>query len=175
MAVSSRWTQYADLALLTSLETGVARELILAVCSVESNFRPAAIRQEPRIGDASRGLMQLLYRTAKEVGFTGAADGLFDPATNMHYGALYLAKLLKARNADMPATISQYNGGYRPGLALGARAAQPGSICLAWSQTGGGRKCLRRHHYAVGEFGNQPHVDEVLAAWRYFTDTFAGG
>ena len=39
--------------------------LIKAIIAQESGFRPQAQRAEPRINDASRGLMQILYATAR--------------------------------------------------------------------------------------------------------------
>jgi Transglycosylase SLT domain len=65
--------------------------LVKAVIAKESSFNPQAYRAEPRIQDASRGLMQVLYGTASWLGYTGTPEGLFDPATSIQYGTAYLA------------------------------------------------------------------------------------
>jgi soluble lytic murein transglycosylase-like protein len=83
--------------------------LIKAIITKESSWNPSAIRQEPQIGDASRGLMQILYTTARGVGYTGAAEGLFDPATNINFGTKYLAAQLS--RFGYPQGVSAYNAG----------------------------------------------------------------
>jgi soluble lytic murein transglycosylase-like protein len=59
---------------------------ILAIIEIESGFDADAYRDEPRLHDASYGLMQLLYSTAKDRGFTGPTKGLFHPDINIRYG-----------------------------------------------------------------------------------------
>lgn len=94
-----------------SFATGVPALLIQAVILTESSGRADAYRAEPRIHDASYGLMQLLYGTAKGLGYTGTPEGLYDPQTNIHYGTKLLAQL-RARYGDNPAAIySAYNSG----------------------------------------------------------------
>src|SRR4030042_291430 len=84
--------------------------LTLATIETESSFSPDAIREEPAINDASRGLMQILYGTAKQVGFTGNPDDLFDPEINIRFGTAYQAWLYK-RYGDWNAVIHAYNEG----------------------------------------------------------------
>lgn len=85
--------------------------LTLATIETESSFRSDAVRQEPQINDASYGLMQILYGTAKQVGYTGTPEGLLDPETNIHYGTAYQAWLYKRYNGDLDAVIHAYNEG----------------------------------------------------------------
>jgi hypothetical protein len=66
----------------------VPAALIKAIIEKESGFDPNAYRAEPQIGDASRGLMQLLYGTAQALGFAGEPDDLYDPTTNKDRRAL---------------------------------------------------------------------------------------
>lgn len=95
--------------------------LIKAIIGAESEFNPNAYRQEPRINDASYGLMQLLYNTAKGMGYTGSTSGLFDSTTNIRLGTRYLADLIKTadrRGYGVDSAISAYNAGFsaqRPG------------------------------------------------------------
>jgi soluble lytic murein transglycosylase-like protein len=83
--------------------------LIKAVISKESSWNPNAYRAEPQIGDASRGLMQILYRTAQGIGYVGSEQGLFDPATNIDFGTKFLAE--KLNQYGYPAGVSAYNAG----------------------------------------------------------------
>src|SRR5450759_1018041 len=94
---------------------GVPQALIKAVIERESSFDPNAFKSEPQIGDASRGLMQLLYATAQALGFTGDPSELFDPTTNIHLGTRYLRDLIgtAARYGyGVDSAISAYNGGF---------------------------------------------------------------
>jgi soluble lytic murein transglycosylase-like protein len=59
---------------------------IMAFCQIESSFNPRAYRREPRINDASYGLMQTLLGTVRPFGFNGDASELFVPVTSVQYG-----------------------------------------------------------------------------------------
>lgn len=149
---------------------GVDPALIKAIIGQESAFRPTAYRVESAIGDASIGLMQILYGTAKGEGYTGAIGsastltGLYNPDTNIMFGTSYLVEQI-ARTGSIDAAISAYNGGYRPDLGFGQRATKALTICLARDATG---KCISTRNVRAGEFANQPYVDAVLANYAYF-------
>lgn len=85
--------------------------LVKAIVAAESSFRPRAFRDEPRINDASYGLMQTLYATAKDMGYRGAPEGLYDPATSIEFGTRYLAKQLRRYNGNVPFAVAAYNSG----------------------------------------------------------------
>jgi len=103
--------------------------IVAGVVAAESAFNPQAYRAEPALGDASRGLMQILSTTARGLGYTGPPAGLFDPATNVNLGARYLRQLYDAARASGPLVtdyeawtraLSAYNAGFstvRPGDA----------------------------------------------------------
>lgn len=100
---------------------GVPASLIKAIIERESGFDPNAYKAEPQIGDASRGLMQLLYGTAQALGFQGAPDDLYDPDTNIRLGTRYLRDLIRTASVNgygVDSAISAYNAGFstqRPG------------------------------------------------------------
>lgn len=74
--------------------------LIEAVAMTESSGQTDAYRDEPQIADGSRGLMQVLQRTARGLGMPAnmSADTLFEPNTGVHYGVLCLAQNLDGFN-----------------------------------------------------------------------------
>jgi len=87
--------------------------LVKAVIAKESSFNPKAYKAEPQISDASRGLMQVLFRTAKGLGFKGADPAmLFDPTINIEFGTALLAENLKRTGGKVDAAIAAYNAGW---------------------------------------------------------------
>jgi len=85
--------------------------LTCSVIAIESGGNPKAYRDEPHINDGSIGLMQILFGTAKSVGYSGTNVGLYDPETNIKYGTKYLSKCFLAENGDIYNTFRAYNGG----------------------------------------------------------------
>lgn len=125
--------------------------LIKAVMAKESSFDPTAYREEPQIGDASRGLMQLLFKTARGLGFGGNADDLLDPLTSIEYGSKLLAANLKQANGDVPTAVAAYNAG--------------------WGKT-------NKHDAprdANGNFVNQGYVDDINVYYGYFSGNVSEG
>ena len=57
-------------------------------------------RFQSLIGDASYGLMQLLMSTARGLGYTGDANGLYDAATNIDLGTRLLSDLRRRYGTD---------------------------------------------------------------------------
>ncbi len=127
-------------ALIDSIAADLALDpdLIEAVSWIESSGNFAAYRYEPLFFrrylaehptykdrrpqevSASYGLMQIMYSTAAELGFTGEPWELFSPAVNLRYGARYLKQLLHWTGAldqhPMPemrlrSALAAYNGG----------------------------------------------------------------
>jgi len=170
----TRWKRENDFdAIIKSvaLKHNVEPALIKAVIARESGFKPGASRSEPQLHDASAGLMQILYSTAKSQGYTGPFGsmtdntGLFDPAINIEYGTRYLRTCLYKTGGRANA-ISMYNGGYRPALGFGEPATRKLTICLARDQVTG--KCIKSRDVQPGEFANQEHVGAVMANYAYF-------
>lgn len=90
---------------------GVDPVLVKAVVAAESNFNARAFRAEPQINDASYGLMQTLYATAKDMGYAGPPEGLYDPATSVEYGTRYLKRQLVRYQGRTPFAVAAYNSG----------------------------------------------------------------
>lgn len=131
---------YDQLIWQTAGRHGVDPPLVKAVVAAESSFRPNAYRAEPHIGDASYGLMQTLYRTAKDMGYTGAAEGLYDPATSLEFGTRYLAYQLRRYNGKIPFAVAAYNSGtaYVGGDGKFRNQTYVDRVLRFYSQFGGG-------------------------------------
>lgn len=86
---------------------GIPVSLARAVVRVESNFRPNA---RGRAGEI--GLMQIKPSTARMMGYSGSAKGLYDPETNIRWGMKYLAKAHQLGGGDTCGTLLRYNAGH---------------------------------------------------------------
>jgi soluble lytic murein transglycosylase-like protein len=78
-----------------------------AVIKIESNYRSTA---RGRAGEI--GLMQIKPATARMMGYSGSAKGLYDPDTNIRYGMKYLAKARELGGGSTCGTILKYNSGH---------------------------------------------------------------
>ena len=56
--------------------------------------------------------MQIKLATARGLGYTGTAEGLRDPNTNLTYAVRYLAGAYRAANGDHRRAMAYYAGGY---------------------------------------------------------------
>jgi soluble lytic murein transglycosylase-like protein len=123
---------YGEIVARYASSYGVPVSLAHAVISVESNYRPNARGKAGEIG-----LMQIKPSTARMMGYSGSAKGLFNPETNIKFGLKYLAK------------AHELSGG----TTCGTGEESPGSTetrCRITS--GGGRpqgKCHRKQTAAV--------------------------
>lgn len=123
--------------------------IIKGVIQTESGFKERAYNPETSVpNDASRGLMQLLFKTAQGLGFRGTPEQLFLPSTNIYYGVKLLSDNFK-RAGDWPRALSAYNGGFRPSLGFGEPINRAGVRCM-------GRVV------PIGEFCNQSYVNKTL-------------
>ena len=85
---------------------GVPASFVHAVVKRESNYNPRAK------GGSALGLMQIKHATAKGLGYTGDAAGLYDPETNLRYGVAYLAGAYKTAKGNLTQAYTYYNRGY---------------------------------------------------------------
>lgn len=129
-----------DTEIATSAQAyNVPEAWVRAVIETESSWQPSAYRAEPQINDASYGLMQLLYRTASGLGYTGDPAGLYDPATNIDLGTKLLGQLRRSYGDDFARVYSAYNSGkpdaYLTSTQVGANVARALGNLEKWIST----------------------------------------
>ncbi len=86
---------------------GVPYDLAHGVVMVESRYNAKATGRGGYIG-----LMQLSYRTAQGMGYSGSRAALYDPETNLHYGMRYLGEAYRKAGGSMCGAVSKYQGGH---------------------------------------------------------------
>jgi soluble lytic murein transglycosylase-like protein len=104
---------------------GLPAELVHRVVIRESRYNPRA-----RNGSAL-GLMQIKHATARGVGYTGPASGLFDAETNLTYAVRYLAGAYRAAGGNQSRAVALYASGYH-GRGVAAQRAQREVVADAW-------------------------------------------
>jgi len=85
----------------------VPEVLVHRVIVRESRYRPDLVGRGGTIG-----LMQIKLATARSLGYTGNAEGLRDPDTNVLYGVKYLAGAWRVANGDHDRAMHYYASGY---------------------------------------------------------------
>jgi len=76
--------------------------LIKAIIMAESGYDPRAVSKK-----GAKGLMQLMPKTAQELGVTE----VFDPEDNVEAGVRYFKRLLKRFGGDVKLALAAYNAG----------------------------------------------------------------
>ena len=104
---------------------GLPVELVHRVVIRESRYNPRA-----RNG-GNLGLMQIKHATARGVGYTGSASGLFDAETNLTYAVRYLAGAYRAAGGNPSRAVAYYASGYH-GRGV-ARAPVVTAQAVAWA------------------------------------------
>lgn len=82
---------------------------VRAVIETESSWNPNAHNASDPTG--AYGLMQILYRTAQALGYSGPPEGLYDPALNIDLGTKLLGQLRQSYGDDFRRVYSAYNSG----------------------------------------------------------------
>jgi soluble lytic murein transglycosylase-like protein len=103
----SQKAAYSDLIAQHARANGITVTLARAVVKHESGFKPNVTGLAGEIG-----LMQIKLSTARGMGYTGTAKGLYDPATNLRWGMKYLGQAQKLAGGSECGTLSRYNGGH---------------------------------------------------------------
>jgi soluble lytic murein transglycosylase-like protein len=85
----------------------VPEVLVHRVIMRESRYQSGLVGRGGTIG-----LMQIKLATARGLGYTGSAEGLRDPNTNLTYAVKYLAGAYRAAKGDQQRAVHYYAGGY---------------------------------------------------------------
>ena len=106
-ALAQQRAQYETLVATHAQAYGVPEILVHRVIVRESKYHPALVGRGGTIG-----LMQIKLATARSLGYTGSAEGLRDPDTNLSYGVKYLAGAYSAANSNHNRAMHYYASGY---------------------------------------------------------------
>ncbi len=137
--------------LKVSQETGIPISVLKGFTALESAFNPKAYKYEPHRKDASYGLMQVLYQTAKGFGYKDLPEKLFEPYNSIKYGALFLKHLFKKYN-NIYDVIASYNMGFpRP-------ASKTTPLIIS----------IYGQPQPDWKYANQPYVDRVASYIAYY-------
>ncbi len=78
--------------------------IVKAIIMAESSYNPKAVSKK-----GAKGLMQLMPKTAKEMG----VEDIFNPEHNIDGGVRYYKKLLKQFKGDIKLALAAYNAGMK--------------------------------------------------------------
>ena len=99
--------QYESMVAAHASANNVPEALVHRVIVRESKYHPNLVGRGGTIG-----LMQIKLATARGLGYTGDAQGLRDPDTNLAYGVRYLAGAYRAAGGDHARAMHYYASGY---------------------------------------------------------------
>jgi soluble lytic murein transglycosylase-like protein len=102
----ARDAQYDALVATHAKANNVPEALVHRMIVRESGYRPTLVSH------GNIGLMQIKLGTARGLGYTGTAEGLRDPDTNLTYAVKYLAGAYRAANGDHHRAMAYYASGY---------------------------------------------------------------
>jgi soluble lytic murein transglycosylase-like protein len=106
-SAQTQHSKYDELISAHAKENLVPEALVHRVIVRESKYQPALVGRGGAIG-----LMQIKLATARALGYSGTADGLRDPETNLKYAVKYLAGAYRAAKGDFNRAVRYYAGGY---------------------------------------------------------------
>lgn len=121
-------TDYEPEIIAAARNHGLDSDLVRAVVLKESTGKTHAYRFESSVAEwfkghpraaglvparyaASYGLMQVLYATATDYGFSAAPEMLFLPQVGLDFGCRDLATKLRKCKGDIALALEAYNGG----------------------------------------------------------------
>jgi soluble lytic murein transglycosylase-like protein len=102
----ARDAQYDALVATHAKANNLPEALVHRVIVRESGYRPHLVSH------GNIGLMQIKFGTARSLGYTGTAEGLRDPDTNLTWAVKYLAGAYRAASGDHKRAIHYYASGY---------------------------------------------------------------
>ena len=86
---------------------GLPAAFARAVVKVESSWNPKLTGAAGEVG-----LKQIKHATAREMGFQGQRDELYEPDTNVRWGMKYLAGAWRLGGGDMCQAVLRYQAGH---------------------------------------------------------------
>jgi soluble lytic murein transglycosylase-like protein len=98
--------QYDALVATHAKANNLPEALVHRMILRESGYRPSLVSR------GNIGLMQIKLGTARGLGYTGTAEGLRDPDTNLTWAVKYLAGAYRAANGDHKRAMHYYASGY---------------------------------------------------------------
>jgi len=105
-SASAQQNEYSSMVASHAAANGVPVELVHRVIMRESRYQPRAVSK------GNYGMMQIKLATARGLGYTGSAQGLLDPNTNLTYAVKYLAGAYRAAGGNHNRAVAYYAGGY---------------------------------------------------------------
>jgi soluble lytic murein transglycosylase-like protein len=106
-SIERRREQFQPLVMRHAKANDVPEHLIHRVIMRESKYQPELIGRGGTIG-----MMQIKLATARGMGFTGSAEDLRDPNTNLTWAVKYLAGAWRAAAGDSDRAVRNYAAGY---------------------------------------------------------------
>ena len=103
---SAQRANYEQMVASHAAANGLPVELVHRVIMRESRYNPRVVHA------GNYGIMQIKLATARGLGYTGTAQGLLDPETNLTYAVKYLAGAYQAANGNHDRAVRYYAGGY---------------------------------------------------------------
>ena len=103
----ARHAEYDALVARHAKANAVPEALVHRVILRESGYQAELMGRGGTIG-----LMQIKLATARSLGYSGDAEGLRDPDTNLTYAVKYLAGAYRAANGDHDRAVHYYASGY---------------------------------------------------------------
>jgi soluble lytic murein transglycosylase-like protein len=109
---------YRDMVARYAAENSLPEALVHRVIMRESKYQPHLTGK-----GGALGMMQIKLATARGVGYSGTAQGLYDPETNVKYATRYLAGAYRTAHGNHDLAVRYYAAGYyyaakRQGLLL---------------------------------------------------------
>jgi soluble lytic murein transglycosylase-like protein len=104
---SAQRSEYDSLIASHAAANGVPADLVHRVIVRESRYNARAVGR-----GGTYGLMQIKLGTARALGYTGTAEGLRDPNTNLTYAVKYLAGAYRTAGGNHAQAVRYYASGY---------------------------------------------------------------
>lgn len=119
LASASGYYPYRSVVIEACTIYSMDEALIRAVMEVESDYNRFAIS-----GAGARGLMQLMPRTALQLG----VKNVWDPRQNIHAGTAYLNRFIRQFSGNLELALAAYNAGPNAVLEYGQIPPYPQTV-----------------------------------------------